>query len=212
MFKTILNKIKSITGNSLAEFAVTTAMMATLAATAAPQFGSVGEGAKEKKTMNNIDKILTVANNYYNQAVSEEGKGRFPGQSKYDQPVGGVSLADGADTDESLEAYVEDILANIEKYTDDNSDFVYVFSPTSDDEDALQGNWMNLQTDVGYDEDGANDFKKNMGNNGISSPFQDGAYIYLVIPGFGSGTDAQSPALVVADAENPTQLHKTLVP
>ncbi len=28
----------------------------------------------------------------------------------------------------------------------------------------------------------------------------------------GSGTDAQSPALVVADAENPTQLHKTLVP
>ena len=41
-------------GNSLAEFAVTTAMMATLAATAAPQFGSVGEGAKEKKTMNNI--------------------------------------------------------------------------------------------------------------------------------------------------------------
>ena len=35
MFKTILNKIKSMTGNSLAEFAVTTAMMATLAATAA---------------------------------------------------------------------------------------------------------------------------------------------------------------------------------
>ena len=29
---------------------------------------------------------------------------------------------------------------------------------------------------------------------------------------FGSGTSAQSPALVVADAENPTQLHKTLVP
>ena len=33
-------------GNSLAEFAVTTAMMATLAATAAPQFGSVCDGAK----------------------------------------------------------------------------------------------------------------------------------------------------------------------
>ena len=63
MFKTILNKLKSMTGNSLAEFAVTTAMMATLAATAAPQFGSVGEGAKEKKTMNNIDKIIQAANN-----------------------------------------------------------------------------------------------------------------------------------------------------
>ena len=45
MFKSILNKIKSMKGNSLAEFAVTTAMMATLAATAAPQFGSVCEGA-----------------------------------------------------------------------------------------------------------------------------------------------------------------------
>ena len=73
MFKTILNKIKSMTGNSLAEFAVTTAMMATLAATAAPQFGSVGEGAKEKKTMNNIDKIVQAANNYYNQKLDIEG-------------------------------------------------------------------------------------------------------------------------------------------
>ena len=80
MFKTILNKIKSVTGNSLAEFAVTTAMMATLAATAAPQFGSVGEGAKEKKTMNNIDKIVQAANNYYNQKLDEEGRGR-PGAS-----------------------------------------------------------------------------------------------------------------------------------
>ena len=53
-------------------------MMATLAATAAPQFGSVGEGAKEKKTMNNIDKIIQAANNYYNQKLDEEGRGRFP--------------------------------------------------------------------------------------------------------------------------------------
>ena len=74
MFKSILNKLKRVTGNSLAEFAVTTAMMATLAATAAPQFGSVGEGAKEKKTMNNIDKIIQAANNYYNQKLDEEGR------------------------------------------------------------------------------------------------------------------------------------------
>ena len=212
MFINLIKKIKSNKGNSLAEFAVTTAMMATLATTAAPKFGAVGSGAKEKKTMNNIDKILTVANNFYNQAVSEEGKGRFPGQSKYDQPVGGVSLAQGADTDESLEAYVEDILSNIDSYTSDNSDFVYVFSPDAADEDALQGDWMNLETQVGYDVDGAADFKKNMGNNGIKSPFQDGAYIYLVIAGSGSGSTAKAPALIVADAENPAQLHKTLVP
>jgi len=212
-----MKKIKSNKGNSLAEFAVTTAMMATLATTAAPKFGAVGDGAKQKKTMNNIDKILTVANNYYNQAVSEEGKGRFPGQTKYDSEVGGVTLADGQNTDQALEAYIEDILEDIGSYTDDNSDFVYVFSPAVDDEDALEGDWMSFagdqhQVDVLFDVDGANDFKKNFGNAGIKSPFQDGAYIYLVIPGSGSGTSAKSPALVVADVENPAELHKTLVP
>ncbi len=217
MFINLMRKIKSNKGNSLAEFAVTTAMMATLATTAAPKFGAVGDGAKQKKTMNNIDKILTVANNYYNEAVSEEGKGRFPGQSKYDSPVGGVDLADGQNTDEALEAYIEDILEDIGSYTDDNSDFVYVFSPAVDDEDALEGDWMSFagdqhQVDVLFDVDGANDFKKNFGNAGIASPFQDGAYIYLVIPGSGSGTSAKSPALVVADVENPAELHKTLVP
>jgi len=217
MFINLIKKLKSTRGNSLAEFAVTTAMMATLATTAAPKFGAVGSGAKEKKTMNNIDKLLSVANNYYNAAVSEEGKGRFPGQSKYDSPVGGIDLADGQDTDEALEAYVEDVLANIDVYTADNSDFVYVFSPAVDDEDALQGDWMSFagdvhQVSVGFDPDGAADFKKNMGNNGIKSPFQDGAYIYLVIPGSGSGSKAKAPAIVIADVENPSQLHKTLVP
>ena len=42
MFKSFIRKLKSRKGNSLAEFAVTTAMMATLATTAAPKFGAVG--------------------------------------------------------------------------------------------------------------------------------------------------------------------------
>ena len=217
MFRNLIKTLKSRRGNSLAEFAVTTAMMATLATTAAPKFGSVGDGAKEKKTMASIDKILTVANNFYNQAVSEEGKGRFPGQSKYDSKVGGFDLPEGANTDEALETYLEDILVGITGYTSDLTDFVYVFSPAVDDEDALEGDWMSFagdqhQVDVLFDVDGANDFKKNFGNAGIASPFQDGAYIYLVIPGSGSGTSAKSPALVVADVENPAELHKTLVP
>jgi hypothetical protein len=217
MFINLMKKIKSNKGNSLAEFAVTTAMMATLATTAAPKFGGVGDGAKQKKTMNNIDKVLTVANNFYNQAVSEEGKGRFPGQSKYDSEVGGVTLATGQTTDAALETYVEDVLSAIGTYESDNSDFVYVFSPAVDDEDALAGDWMSFagqehQVDVLFDSDGAEDFKKNFGNAGIKSPFQDGAYIYLVIPGSGSGTSAQAPVIIVADVENPSELHKTLTP
>ena len=83
------------------------------------------------------------------------------------------------------------------------------------DEDALQNDWMSLETSVGYDgnsEVGALDFKKDFGNNGLTSPFQDGSYAYLVIPGSGSGTSAQAPVIVVIDTENPSKLHKTLVP
>ena len=219
MFNSIKRYIKSTNGNSLAEFAVTTAMMATLATTAAPKFGSVGDGAKEKKTMANIDKILTVANNYYNQAVSEEGRGRFPGQSKYDSQVGGYDLPDGDMTDQALENYLDNILGDIVSYTCDNSDFVYVFSQDlATDLDAIEGDWMSFDSDgnhqvsVGTNSDGAADFVKNFGNNGLSSPFQDGAYIYLVIPGTGSGTTSQAPAILVADVENPAQFHKTLTP
>ena len=219
MFNSIKRYIKSTNGNSLAEFAVTTAMMATLATTAAPKFGSVGDGAKEKKTMANIDKILTVANNYYNQAVSEEGRGRFPGQSKYDSQVGGYGLPDGDMTDQALENYLDNILGDIVSYTSDNSDFVYVFSQDlATDLDAIEGDWMSFDSDgnhqvsVGTNSDGAADFVKNFGNNGLSSPFQDGAYIYLVIPGTGSGTTSQAPAILVADVENPAQFHKTLTP
>ena len=216
MFNSIIEKIKSIKGNSLAEFAVTTAMMATLAATAAPQFGSVGEGAKEKKTMNNIDKIVQAANNYYNQKLDEEGRGRFPGQIKYDEPVGSapaIDLTQDSTVALGLETFVRTTLAGLDDFEDSGLDqFVYVFSPSVNDEDAVDNGWMSPETEVDYNEDGALDFKALFGNNGMSSPFQDGAYIYLVLPGFGSGTSAQSPALVVADAENPTQLHKTLVP
>ena len=53
---------------------------------------------------------------------------------------------------------------------------------------------------------------QDFGNNGLTSPFQDGSYAYLIIPGSGSGTSAQAPVLVVIDTENPSKLHKTLVP
>ena len=45
MFQKLRQKLKKKNGQSLAEFAVTIAMMATLATTAAPKFSGVGEGA-----------------------------------------------------------------------------------------------------------------------------------------------------------------------
>lgn len=85
--KKLTKYLKKVNGQSLAEFAVTTAMMATLATTAAPKFSGVGEGAKEKKTLADIDKIMKSANNFYNEQVTKSGRGRFPGQTKYNDPV-----------------------------------------------------------------------------------------------------------------------------
>ena len=103
IFKKFLKKLKSTKGYSLAEFAVTTAMMATLATTAAPKFAGIGEGAKEKKTLANIDKILSAANNHYMQTLESEGRGRFPGQTKYSVKVGGVDLGEGEVTTAALD-------------------------------------------------------------------------------------------------------------
>ena len=217
MFINLMKKLKQNGGNSLAEFAVVTAMMGTLASTAAPKFGGVGDGAKAKQTIATLDKIKSAANNFYNAKVSEEGRGRFPGQSKYDSKGGGFDLPDSTLTDAALETYLETILANQTTYESELDDYVYVFSPAIDDEDALAGDWMSFvgtthQVDVGFDVDGANDMKSNFGNQGIKSPFQDGAYIYLVIPGSGSGSDAQAPCMIIADAENPSELNKVLTP
>ena len=92
MLKNLIKKIKRTVGNSLVEFAVTVGMMATLATVAAPKFGGIGEAAKEKKTVNNMDKIITAANNFYMKTTQDEGRGRFPGQVRYDEQVGGFDL------------------------------------------------------------------------------------------------------------------------
>ena len=97
-------------------------------------------------------------------------------------------------TDETLEAYIETILENKVSYESDLSEFVYVFSTATDDDDATQGGWMNLETSVGFDGNaqvGALDFKEDFGNNGIQSPFQGWFIRLLGNSGSGSGTDAQ---------------------
>ena len=44
----------------------------------------------------------------------------------------------------------------------------------------------------------------------LVSPFQDGHYIYIVIPGGGSGSDVKAPRICVADGESPKHLHKIM--
>ena len=216
IFKKLLKKLKNTKGNSLAEFAVTTAMMATLATTAAPKFAGIGEGAKEKKTLANIDKILAAANNHYMQTLETEGRGRFPGQVKYSVKVGGVDLGEGEATTTALDEWTKTTLPGLLSVDDPlGTYFVYVFAGSESDEDAIAHEIINPSSNVGYDdvEPFANvEYRVQFATRMMDSPYQDGAYIYLVIPGSGTGTLAEPPALIVADMENPARLHRILVP
>ena len=103
-------------GNSLAEFAVTLAIMATLAMTAAPRFSSVGENAKAKQTKSNIEKILKSAEWWYHHQVEVTGMGTFPGQVRRTDNIGILQ-----DYNENRRIEEEDI---------QNSEFVSVWEDT----------------------------------------------------------------------------------
>ena len=101
----IIRNVKSVKGNSLAEFATTTALMATLAATAAPKLSEMSEGAKGEKSRNEIDKIIKQAGQFYQDTADLEGRGRFPNQVKFDQSIGGPNgnyINRSANADNSL--------------------------------------------------------------------------------------------------------------
>ena len=210
-FKSVRKKIKNIKGNSLAEFAVTTAMMATLATTAAPKFSGVGQGAKEKKTQADIDKIMKSANNFFNEKVTSEGRGRFPGQIKYNRSV----------PDDAGYATEDDLLASVETFTTFESaeanKWASIFGTQNPDGTVPVGSSVNTSEDPNEDGSfsetvGAEEFLVEFGGNAIKSPFQDGHYIYTVIGGSGSGSQSTPPIIFVADLESPAAFNKKLQP
>ena len=113
--KTIIRNVKSIKGNSLAEFATTTALMATLAATAAPKLSEMSEGTKAEKSRNEIDKIIKQAGQFYQDMADAEGRGRFPGQSKFNDQVGGTAY----DNTDATSAGTTSALSNSKGHNDD---------------------------------------------------------------------------------------------
>ena len=212
--KTIIRNVKSINGNSLAEFATTTALMATLAATAAPKLSEMSEGTKAEKSMNEIDKILTQARNHYQTTADEEGRGRFPGQEKFDVAVGSYTsesslLADinGASSMKSFAA------GNLNKWCS-----VFGIANTAaerpdgcnlaDDTDkAHSGNGVSGNAYLGHKE-----WLRLFAGNTLKSKYQDGHFAYAVIAGSGSGVDAEPPVLYVIDIENASQFNNVLEP
>ena len=238
--KHILNKVikgmKNVKGSSLAEFATTTALMATLAATAAPKLSEMAEGSKQEKTMNEIDKIIQQGQQFYQDTADLEGRGRFPGQGRFDMVVGGAThgtrSAENSDALRTTED--EDIVSDLFG-TYNASDDSWSGGDYTDFEDDNRSHWLSVfglsseaskpdnhglhaddTPDTGADQHDANgghaDWLTAFGGEVLNSPDQDGHYVYRVVPGFGSGNNVVPPILYVADIENPSNFNAVLMP
>ena len=216
-FHPIINFLKPTRGNSLAEFAVITAMMATFIATALPKFSEVMESSKAQKSIDEMDKILLQAKNFYETTSSLEGRGRLPGQDKFDMKVGGYT--DTTELFNDLEIF--------ETYSDTalGAKWISVFG-TYNPEALIPNEAFFADDTISADVNGSgeiicsncpegrmkgSDEWLNLFNREpLVSPFQDGHYIYIIIPGSGSGEDVKAPKICVADSESPKYLHKIM--
>ena len=229
--KTLIRNVKSINGNSLAEFATTTALMATLAATAAPKLSEMSEGTKAEKSRNEIDKIIAQAGQFYQDKAESEGRGRFPGQERFNVQVGGTSYTntDGSTTGTET-AHTNSDAHTALIHTDlglDGTDgwqmfddasataWVSVFGTSSGDnpDNPLpSGSVSGNVADDGGTAVGKDEWKVLMGGDVLSSTFQDGHYVYSVVAGGGSGNDVYPPTIYVADIENAVDFNSVLEP
>ena len=233
--KHILNKIirnvKSVKGNSLAEFATTTALMATLAATAAPKLSEMSEGAKGEKSRNEIDKIIKQAGQFYQDTADLEGRGRFPNQVKFDESIGGPDgdyanrdgadnsfLADSLKSAAHLAAILDDLALDSagiadkengwDRYDEDHeNEWQSVFGECPTEVAALGVN------DPYTAEDGSdNEWNALFGDEVLESKFQDGHYVYTVIAGGGTGDNVYPPTIYVVDVESAVDFNNVLMP
>jgi len=207
--KLFLSKIikfsKNNSGASLMEFAVVTALMAVLAATAAPKFSSISEKGKMQKSKNEMEKIGKQALNFFQDMAVKEGRGRFPGQTKFDQKVGGhVSLAD-IELDLIGTTSAAPTFSNFA--SQDAADWVSIFgfdtySGPDKNNVTLNSEYSNVEST----------WAKLFGDEILDSPFQDGHYVYQVLPGSGSGSRSNAPTIFIADLENPSQINLVIQP
>jgi Tfp pilus assembly protein FimT len=238
LLKTIIRNVKSVRGNSLAEFATTTALMATLAATAAPKLSEMSEGAKGEKSRNEIDKIIKMAGQFYQDQAeaSLSGRGRFPNQSRYDVPVGGFTYSNNTaqgvdhsltvDQGKSLD-HTRLVLQDLGMIVSDgdatNPTYTDATSKTSGwdrFDETPKSKWQavfgNANADLDDQVDDApasgNEWDNLFGDEVLGSTFQDGQYVYTVVAGGGTGVNAYPPTIYVVDVESAVDFNNVLMP
>ena len=195
----LLSAVSKTNGSTLMEFAVVTGLMAILAVAGMPKLSTVGENAALQKSKNELDKLGSQALNYYQEKAVTEGRGRFPGQTKYNVKVGDHTTE--SDIYEDLVGINQEPPTFLQYNGPDGEDWVSVFGSSNSDNPIPYG--ADLATD---NINATNDWKTLFGDNILSSPFQDGHYVFQVVAGSGSGSRAQAPVLFIADLENPSQI------
>ena len=222
--KRIIRNVKSIKGNSLAEFATTTALMATLAATAAPKLSEMSEGTKAEKSRNEIDKIVKQAGQFYQDTADEEGRGRFPNQSKFNHSIGGSSHAGYDNKGGSTTAlgnakaasagHTQLIMNDLGLGTTDG--WQNFSDPTSNNWRSVFGGYDGGNTNVSNppttEPPTENEWSGLFGDEVLGSTFQDGHYVYTVVAGGGTGDEVYPPVVYVVDVENATDFNNVLEP
>ncbi len=217
IFQSVLETLKPIRGQSLAEFAVITAMMATFIGTALPKFSNVMELSKGEKSINELDKILLQAKNFYETTAALEGRGRLPGQDKFNMAVGGYTDTTTLMSDlELFNDYTNESIgkkwasvfgvSNAKALRPVGSHFV---DDTLSAEVNKAGEVICGNCPLGRMK-GADEWLDLFNREQLISPFQDGHYIYIVIPGSGSGADVVAPRICVADGESPKDFYKIM--
>ena len=219
--KSIIRNFKSIKGNSLAEFATTTALMATLAATAAPKLSEMSEGTKAEKSRNEIDKIVKQAGQFYQDTADTEGRGRFPGQSKYNKSIGGASH-DGYDNAGGSSSDLSDAISASAAHTalimddlalDPNEDGWQNYSDTpANSWTSVFGDYAGNNSGVENCSSCSDEWLGLFGDEVLGSTFQDGHYVYTVVAGGGTGSDVYPPVVYVVDVENAVDFNNVLEP
>ena len=219
ILKKCLAALRVVRGNTLAEFAVVGALMATLAATAAPKLSELAETAKAEKSVNEIDKMLSQARNFYSKTADKEGRGRFPGQEKFNTPVGNYGTQFMSEI-EALAAQTQltDDLENFKSYKSGlGAKWRSVFGVSNATTPRPMGAFV-IDDDVASctncpgTQKGHDEWLVLFGDNTLISTFQDGHFIYAVIPGGGSGDFSYSPVIFIADLENPRDYNAVLEP
>ena len=240
--KTIIRNVKSIKGNSLAEFATTTALMATLAATAAPKLSEMSEGAKGEKSRNELDKLVKQAGQFYQDTADEEGRGRFPGQERFTISLGSSNGTAYSNEDASTTTKIADAQSASDAHTTaihndlglvsgnegwkqynktHTAHWISVFG-TSNADNPLPSGVSSVTNDPAMAADatdgtpgkgnGPSEWKALLGGEVLGSKFQDGHYVYSIVAGGGSGDAVYPPVLYVADIENVVNFNNLLEP